>query len=470
MIKLLIKSLILTCLAAFDKALAHTSEQGFVLLLPTDVYISAGVITVAVTVLLLAILPADFTTRLFASRRLLVLPPLPALAVITSLLSLAILLFLLFVGYTGSHDPLKNLLPLSIWTIWWIGFVCVQGVAGNLWHWVNPWTGLYHCCAGFNRVKPPQLQLPPLLGHWPGVCLFILFSCFALADPAPEDPARLSTVVLTYWLFTFTGMLLFGADQWLSRCECFTILLRQMAKHSAVSTRHHSLQAGIPGWQLTHHCVNSVSMAVFILVVLAVGSFDGLNETFWWLGQINVNPLEFPGRSAVVMQTVGGLLVSILLLLAVFSLCIGSGVLLANRYTPHKVQFTESFTQLSVAILPIALAYHFAHFLTTFLVNAQYALASATDPLLNGRDLLGLGRFYVTTGFFNTRDTVRTIWLTQAFAVVAGHVLSVLIAHSIATRLWREPRNALLSQMPLAVFMIFYTLLGLWLLAAPRGA
>ncbi|MFN3146500.1 MAG: hypothetical protein ACE368_15255 [Paracoccaceae bacterium] len=38
-------------------AAAHVSEQGFVLLLPTDLYISGGVASVALTVLLLAVLP-----------------------------------------------------------------------------------------------------------------------------------------------------------------------------------------------------------------------------------------------------------------------------------------------------------------------------------------------------------------------------------------------------------------------------
>ena len=104
------------------------------------------------------------------------------------------------------------------------------------------------------------------------------------------------------------------------------------------------------------------------------------------------------------------------------------------------------------------------------MVNIQYTLAAATDPLQNGRDLLGLGRFYVTTGFFNTASSVKTIWLTQATAVVLGHVVSLLLSHRIALKLWPSPRAAVLSQLPLAFFMVLYTLLGLWLLAAPRGA
>ena len=46
-------------------ASAHASEQGFVLLLPTDVYIAAGGATVALTVVLLAVLPGGWPGRSF---------------------------------------------------------------------------------------------------------------------------------------------------------------------------------------------------------------------------------------------------------------------------------------------------------------------------------------------------------------------------------------------------------------------
>ena len=121
-------------------------------------------------------------------------------------------------------------------------------------------------------------------------------------------------------------------------------------------------------------------------------------------------------------------------------------------------------------MLPIALGYHFAHYLTSFLVDGQYAYAALSDPLTTGADLLGLGKFHVTTGFFYEMGTVRLILVTQATMIVIGHVIAVLTAHSIALDLFRQPRSAALSQLPMAVFMVLYTLFSLWLLASPRGA
>jgi len=114
--------------------------------------------------------------------------------------------------------------------------------------------------------------------------------------------------------------------------------------------------------------------------------------------------------------------------------------------------------------------YHVAHFMTAFLVNIQYTAAALTDPLNTGSDWLRLGQFYVTTGFLNNHHTVEIVWLTQAALVVFGHVVSILLSHNVAEALFPNRRTAFLSHLPLAVFMVAYTFLGLWLLASPRGA
>ena len=124
----------------------------------------------------------------------------------------------------------------------------------------------------------------------------------------------------------------------------------------------------------------------------------------------------------------------------------------------------------ALTLLPIAYVYHVAHYLPSFLVSIQYTLAAISDPLARGDDLLGIQPFYVTTGFFNVITSVRLIWLTQAGLVVLGHVWSVMLAHRLAEREFDGRRAPLLATLPLSLFMIAYTFLGLWLLAAPRGA
>ncbi len=451
-------------------ALAHVSEQALVLLLPTDVYITAGIAVVILTILVLAYLPSRISAGLFLTRRLPGLPDIRMLSGGTSLLCLVLLSGLVVFGLAGSRDPLGNPLPLFIWTVWWMGFITLQGVFGNLWYWVNPWTGL-HCLLAPMLRRLSRPSLPESLGAWPGVVLFLAFGAFFLAYPAPDDPERLAWVVLAYIALTLVGIFVFGADAWLERCECFTMLFRAYAKLSPLSLGIDRSRIGFPGWSVVDTPALSRSQAVFVLTILGIGSFDGLNETFWWLAQLGVNPLEFPGRSAIVAQTVIGMVGANVLLVCVFAGCVQAGLVLMKRMgIDLSVSFDEAFGRLALSIIPIAFGYHVAHFLTAFLVNGQYALVAFSDPFSTGADYLGFADIHVTTGFFNSLDTVRVIWLTQAGAVVVGHVIAILLAHAIAMDMFGTRRAAVISQIPMATFMVLYTLLGLWLLASPRGA
>ncbi len=434
--------------------LAHATDQAFVALLPTDIYITAGVATVVLTVIALFLLPDGFVRRLFSSIERPARSPSRA-TIATSLISFFVMAALVALGLAGPRDPLSNLMPLMFWTVGWVAIVSLSGVFGNLWPWLNPWTGLYRLIAPDWRQRP----VPERYGLWPGTMMLILFTGFLLADIAPDDPARLAIVVAVYWSATMIGLLIAGPS-WLTHFELAHALCGAYAKLTAIAPDGR----GGPGWQLLRPF--PFGAGLFALALLGCGSFDGLNETFWWLGLIGVNPLEFPGRSAVFGETITGLKVALTLLLATFWFCVWLALLIGGG--PSK--FWPAFERLALALLPIAFVYHIAHYLPSFLVSIQYTIAALTDPLNNGADLLGIEPFRVTTGFFNRLDTVRPIWLTQAGLIVLGHVWSVLLAHRIALDLFGGGRNAAWATLPLSLFMIGYTFLGLWLLAAPRGA
>ncbi len=443
------------------QALAHASDQGLTLLLPTDLYISSGVAAVILTVVLLAALPDRAAEAAFTSVAL-VRWWRPRLPVVTSCLSALLFLWLMSVGLTGSRDPLSNPLTLSIWTIWWIALVSLQGLIGNLWKWINPWTGPVAVLRqlGFQ----PFLRLPVQIGHGMAIVTFLGFGLFLMADIAPADPGRLANFAGGYWLFTLLAILAFG-PRWMLRAEGISVLMRNYAGIAPFGRKRRTLAAGLWGWKVLQARVPPLGLAIFMVIMLGSGSFDGLNETFWWLGFLGINPLEFPGRSAVVTQNVVGLLLANAILLGVFAITIWFGLRLIRSDMP----LTRGIAIFAPSILPIALGYHIAHYYASFLVEGQYAMVALNDPFATGADLLGLGTFYVTTGFFNTPDSVRLIFLTQAGAVVLGHVLAVLLAHALAVRHFGTNARAAISQAPLALFMIGYTFFGLWLLASPRG-
>lgn len=439
------------------------------MLLPTNLYIIAGCVAVAASILGVAFLSETRLQAAFKPLTLFRIPLPDTVPLVTSFTSMSFLFAISAIGAFGTADPLNNLFSLTIWAIWWVGLVLAHGVLGNLWSLLNPWTGLYHVLIGY-QAAPPYLKLPKACGHWIAVLVFLVFGVFEIADPAPDDPARLTTFVLGYWLFTFVGMVLFGDKAWLSRCEPFTILFQLVAAISPVRWTP-ELRIGLPGWSIFSMNMPSISLAVFCLTLLGVGSFDGLKESFWWLAKIGVNPLMFPGKSAIFWQSVYGLVALNAVLVLVFAAVTYAGTRAANAsLAPNdRVAFTTAFCWFSLSIIPIALGYHFAHFFIYLLVNGQYALLALSDPLTSGANYLGLAKTQVTTGFLKTKDSVQVVFFIQAGAVVVSHVVSVLIAHCFAARLYRTKRQTLISQLPLAAFMILYTVFGLWLLATPRG-
>ncbi len=450
-------------------AVAHVSEQAFVLLLPTQAYIIGGCVSVAASILLVSLLPKPTVERMFEPRhRARALVPDGARDV-TSLLSFLCVCTCVWIGFNGPRAPLNNILPLMIWTGWWIMLVSLLGIVGDLWLWLNPWRGVYRVVFG-REPATPTMSLPEAWGVWPAWIIFMVFFSFFIADPAPSDPDRLAAVVMSYWLFTFAGMALFGGQTWLTRCEAFSVAFALLARVSPFGEGR-SVAFGLPGWDLNTPRRYTVGLGAFAITLLAAGSFDGLKETFWWLGLIDVNPLEFPGRSAVITSSLVGLGLAVAGLIAAFTLICWMSRSIAsmgqNAHTPPSTQTV--FATLAPCVLPIAMGYHISHFLVSFLIEGQYLLAAVGDPFANGANLFGLADIRVTSGFLNTIDSVRTIWLTQAGVVVLGHILSVLVAHHAALKLFKDTRRAALSQIPLGLFMLGYTLFGLWLLATPRG-
>jgi len=437
---------------------AHVSERALVLLLPTGYYTGFGIAAVVATLILTILLPPGFFRLLLTSE-----PP-SARAVpdtglrsnATSLLAFVGFTLLIILGLLGPRDPLENLLPLGIFTLWWICLPLAQVVFGDIWAWINPWSGpLWLVFRGRHAFT-----LPKRLGHWPALATYLMICTYALTDIAPEDPARLARAAGGYWIFTFVMGALFGTV-WLQRGEGFSLFFGLFARITPFKLRRMRLQ--FPGKRITDGPALGISIAVFSVSLLAVGSFDGLHETFWWMGEIGVNPLAFPGRSAVTLPNQLGMLGAVAALNLAFATCVLTGLLLIGQ----GQDFFRVFCRVALTLLPIAAGYHLAHYLTSAMVNLQYVVKSLNDPLETGANLLGLRDFYVTTGFFNQHHIVEQIWLTQAISIVAAHMIAVVLSHAIALQEFGTHRAAVISQFPVALFMVLYTYFGLWLLASP---
>ena len=449
-----------------ETAFAHASERGFVMLLPTHYYLVGGTLAVAMSFVVLGLVPARSIRRVFAWRSGLCTVP-TAVRMSLSWGSFLILAWLVYTGFAGSRDPLANLLPLTIWTVWWVGITLLHGVFGNLWAAINPWSGPYWLVTRWwwKRATSGVLRLPASAGYGLAIMGFAAFAWFELVSLAPDDPDVLATAVAIYWGYALLGMIVCGEKAWCERAECFSVFFRFVSRLAMIQPgkRGTRLVCAVPGAGVLSHPALPASGALFLLLTLTSVSFDGFNKTFWWLGLNGINPLEFPGRSAVTWINTVGLVLTFMLLSAAYALAIWIGWRLAGR----KGSFADHFGRFVLSMIPISLAFHAAHYLAVLLINGQYALVVASDPFSQAVDLLGYANYQVTGSWLTDHHTVALIWKLQAGAIVFGHMLAVVLAHALALQCYGHTRGAVLSQMPLTAVMVAYTLFGLWLLATP---
>ncbi len=119
--------------------------------------------------------------------------------------------------------------------------------------------------------------------------------------------------------------------------------------------------------------------------------------------------------------------------------------------------------QFVLSLVPIAIAYHLAHYLSYLLIQGQAIIPLASDPLGFGWNLLGTADRAPDIGIVDAGF----VWNTCVIAIVGGHIAAVLVAHVTALRVFGDARAATRSQYPLVALMVGYTMLSLWVLSQP---
>ena len=113
------------------------------------------------------------------------------------------------------------------------------------------------------------------------------------------------------------------------------------------------------------------------------------------------------------------------------------------------------------SLVPIAMVYVAAHYLSFLLFEGQATFYLASDPFGQGWDLFGT----LNRGIDYTFVGQTALWYLQVACVVLGHVAALVLAHDRALALYRDPQVAVRSQYWMLAVMIGFTSLALWLLA-----
>ena len=420
----------------------------------------------------------------------------PTLTIPIQVVAVAFFLLVIVAGLVGDPAPGLNLAPTAVWIIWWVGLAYVSALIGNLWLLINPWRILFNWAAALYRAVDPEgrltldLPYPPGLGHWPGFFLFLAFAWVEIVFPGSALPANIAYFAIIYSLITWTGMILFGPETWLRHGEAFSIAFGFLARfapteirvtdtavcgeceldcrdhdgdcigcidcfrHAAPENRELNLRPLAVG--LLRHETISTSALAFVVLFLSTVTFDGFTATPTW-GEIRTLLADMlPTHTGVATL---GIIVFPILFIAIF-LSVAWLMRLSAGVPVSAAGLARAFVY---SLIPIALAYHLAHFLSFLLIQGQLIIPLASDPFGRGWDLFGTFDYDINIAIINARFA----WITAVTAIVLGHILAVYLAHVIALRTFPDHRTALRSQYPMLVLMVAYTVASLWILAQP---
>ena len=133
---------------------------------------------------------------------------------------------------------------------------------------------------------------------------------------------------------------------------------------------------------------------------------------------------------------------------------------LAGKRQNNYLEYGKIFVY---TLIPIALAYHVAHFLLFLLIQGQLIIALVSDPFGFGWDLFGTANYRLNFKLVSPN----VYWFVSGMSIVVGHIIAVFLSHRIALRVHENHRHALQSQYPMLVLMVGYTIASLWIITQP---
>ncbi len=392
------------------------------------------------------------------------------------------LVLVVVAGLIGVSDPFKNIAPTAVWVVWWVGLAYISGLLGNLWALINPWTTIFESFEWLFAKLLPNKRLglnrtyPERLGNGPAVVLFLWFIWAELIWMSSDTPANISQMVITYSVITWMGMFVFGCRTWLRNGEVFTVVFGLLARFAPTEYVAERGEWNLRPWAvgLLPDKAISVPLTVFVLLMLSSVTFDGLLATPLW-GEIAqwmlvsdlVRPFilllqDVTGNAIAAISTI-----ALIVFLIVFQLLYLAFSTLMYFSTPARARADLSIGEVArlfvLSLIPIALAYHLAHYLSFLLIVGQYMIPLSSDPFGFGWDLFGTKIYFPDIGIVNAKF----VWITSVIAVVTGHIIAVWLSHVVALRRFGDSGAALRSQIPMLFLMVAYTMLSLWILAQP---
>jgi hypothetical protein len=387
--------------------------------------------------------------------------------VLAALVGFGLLAVTVWAGWFGNQGVQDNWSPTFVYVLFWVGLVFASLVFGDVFRALSPWRGPARL-VGWLVVRArggrplTHRPYPERLGRWPAALGLLFFTWTELVGTWGDYPDRIAWYAAVYSVLTWAAMAVYGTEVWHTRGEGFGVYFNLFSRIAPFETRDgvlgvRPLLGGLPR-------LDPVPGTVAVVAVM-IGSvtFDGLSQGGVYKDTLGpaLNDLwtgvGFSADTAVTLANTVGLLLGPLLIAGFYWFGISGAVSVGGGF--DAVRLRRAFVH---SLVPIALVYAMAHYLTELVFQGQAISYLASDPLGHGWDLFGTATAAIDYSVLSQTAT----WYLQVAFVVFGHVCGLILAHDRALSLYGQAQQAVRSQYWMLGVMVGFTSLALWLLAS----
>ncbi len=318
-----------------------------------------------------------------------------------------IILFLLVVpGIFGNESSKTSVAPLILWVFLWIGVPVLGLLFGDIYSKFNP-LNLF----SLKSDKPESVYFACIL--------FIGLTWFELVWKKPGNPLNIAIVLIT--LFVCVNLLRYFFKKSLIEVDPLLLLHYLYSKLKLFNSRPYfrSLLDNIG------NLAKLKGIEYFVLLMIGTVTYDGLRETTFWYNQFGsrTDDIGFSTMMFLIMN-LGTIL--FYRFACFFAIKVGGSDLKLNHVS----------NLFGHTMLPIAFAYHVTHYLTLLLFESQTFFYRFNDPIGTGMNLLNVEE--PTINYF---VEPLVIWGIQVAVTLLGHMLSVVLAHDLAVKLFGHQQS-----------------------------
>ena len=317
-----------------------------------------------------------------------------------------ILLFLIVPGLVNNEPAKTSITPLILWIFLWIAVPVLGLVFGDLYAKFNPLAIIVNREGVSHNVYFASF-------------LFICLTWFELVWNKPGNPRHIGIVFLI--LLVVVSVVQRFYNKTLIEVDPLLLLHHLYSKMRITNSK--------PVFRTLLNNISNLAqlkgMEYFILLMIGTVTYDGLRETTFWFELFGSQTYETS------FSTVAFLLINLLIIVFYRFACY-----FAIRVSGEDLNLNEISLKFGHTMLPIAFAYHVTHYLSLLLFEFQTVVYRLNDPFGFGWNL-----FNVQEPEVNYFLEPIALWTIMVIVTLAGHMLSVVLAHDLSVKLFGHQKS-----------------------------